>query len=73
MSPEIMGTDFDTDFSAGFFDNLPGTGMADGKNPFLRGNVFESVYSLNRIENFASILQPYYILIVEILLIRDHH
>ena len=42
MSPKIMGTDFDAYKPARFFDNLPGTGVVDVKNSFLRGNVFES-------------------------------
>ena len=40
MSPQIMGTDFDADLSAGFFDDLPGTGVADRKNPLVRCQIF---------------------------------
>ena len=42
MPSEIMRADFNPDLSAGAFDNLPGSGVADVKNSFLRGNVFES-------------------------------
>jgi len=39
MPPEIMRADFDVDFSAGPFDNLPGTGIADWKNTFIRAHI----------------------------------
>ena len=54
-----MGSDFDADLSAGFFDDLPGAGVCDRKNPlhpvfvvivFVHGemddDVFDAVHCL---------------------------
>ena len=39
IAPEVMRADFKSDFSARYFDNLPGAGIAQGKNPYLGGHL----------------------------------
>ena len=42
MAPEIMRADFDADLFSGFFDNLPGAGVADRENSLLKNIVLRS-------------------------------
>ena len=40
MPPEVMRTQFDTDFSACFFYDLPGARITDRENPFVGCDIF---------------------------------